>query len=424
MPAPVRRRFLRYALSCVILFTGVAHLAWCADMPKPQDPTIAPAPAAAAESKPAEPSDASARSNPALPPAFRYRTGAGRSEVLRLYRVHPRTELAILAGLRWLKAVQDPDGSWDARKWGGGSCGSNGATAMALLAFLGNGCTDKEPPEFAATVRKATECLIAHQRNDGGFGERMYEQGLCATALAEASGMMGRPPIKQAAQKALNYILKLQPPDGGFSYTGPGNDTCVTGFQMQALKAGLSVGLDVPVQAKERVEAFLMRCLNKDGSSSYQAPALPEDRRGSSSMTASALTARLLLGHPRDAADCRAQAKFLTQGNQHIPIARAGVCHYTIYYMSLAFFNLGGKYWDDWGKVCYDALRERQVKEGPMKGSWPPEGADYGAHGGRIYTTVFSCLALETCFRYVPVGTPDKPAKPDEARKLNAPGPP
>ena len=332
------------------------------------------------------------------------RTAGGRRRAARRYGMPRGTDRDILAALRWLKKVQEEDGSWNGKRWGGSSAGPTASTGLALLAFLGYGCTDKEPAEFAATVKKAMNYLVAAQDKSaakkGWFGERMYGQGICTMALAEAYGMTRSRKVKEAAQNGLDYILRAQPADGGFGYTGAGNDTSVTGFQIQAVKAAITCDLNVPKEARAKVENFLQRCVNADGSTSYAAAQSPgAGGTGTPSMTAASLTGRLFMGHKRTDADVVAQAKWLAADN-YVAIGQEVNNLYSIYYLSLSMFNMGGAYWKNWNAVFNTALRAKQEKEGPEAGSWAHGGFKYGAHGGRVYTTAMACLALEVYWRY------------------------
>ena len=341
------------------------------------------------------------------------RTKGGKRRAARAYGMPKGTDKSIIAALRWLKKAQNKEtGGWEAHKWPGGpnnrpSRGtSNGVSGLALLAYLGFGCTDRQPAEFASTVKKAIEYIVNIQRKEGDdgagskkgwFGARMYTQGICTMAMAEAYGMTGRKDCKKAAEMGLAYILRKQPPHGAFGYTGPGNDVSVTGFQVQAIKACLNVGIDVPKAAVERTGRFLKTCMCKNYSTPYRINPAAAVQAGSGkvSMTAAALTGRLFMGHKRSAPDCVGQADFLTAGDRHLAQAKQTTGYYPIYYLSLSMFNMGGKYWRSWNNAFNGPMREAQVTAGPEKGSWSG-----GGSGGRVFATSMACLSLEVYFRY------------------------
>jgi len=351
------------------------------------------------------------------------RSRGGRRRAAKKFGMPKKTTQAILDALRWLKKTQNKQtGGWDITKLEGSNPGyARGTSALALLAFLGFGCTDKTPEEFAPTVKRAINYLLASQKNAGGgsFGEDMYSQGICTMALCEAYGMMGGRDLRDAAQAGLHVIFGLQVEGGGFGYLGPPDwkhvpqqlqqgaprpDTSITGFQIQAIKAGITSKLDVPEDAKRKTENFLQMCVNPDGSSWYRSGLGVPDwntRPRVLSLTAASLTGRLFMGHKNTDNDCLGQANYL-KANGHLQMAASVNNYYGIYYLSLAMFNMGGEWWDDWNRAFNPALRAKQVKSGPNKGSWPVKGSTWGGVGGRVYTTAMACLSLEVYFRYLP----------------------
>lgn len=382
------------------------------------------------------------------------RSGAGRRSARGRYGRGPAgkppvvsvqaTDNAILDALRWLKSVQEPDGSWSCSKWGGEKDvpANMGVTGLALLAFLGNGCTDREPQEFAPTVRKAIDNLMNVQSPDGSFGSqyagsenelvaRFYAHGICTLAMCEAYAMMQNPKFKATAEKALRFTFAVQNPNGGFGYNGQldgrgggdsnTTDVSVTAFQIQSLKAARTGKLEIPPEVIARIESYLRTIVNSDSSTSYRYNIgnMSPHESGTFSMTAASLAARLLWwgsGTPANDAEAQAkaqaeaQAKYLTTGKELPAIAkgeRSGRSAternydiYTIYYTSLAMFHMGGKYWSSWRDVSYNLLLARQAKSGPDRGSWPTNGTQWGDRGGRVFTTAFGALALEAYCRY------------------------
>ena len=316
-------------------------------------------------------------------------------------------------GLRWLAQAQDKKtGAWYVKRWGGSSQESvAGVTGLALLAFLARGCTDAQPQRYTKTVRKAVEFLVSQQRSEGAdrgsFGARMYSQGICTMALSEASVLLQSPRLKgmarRSAQKGIDYIVARQAEHGGFGYTGPGNDTSVTGWQVMAIKSAHIAGLRLPESATTRTENFLQASLASDGSTPYRFNPSGGSSGGTPRMTAVALTARLFMGHKRNDEDCVRQVNWLVAGDRHLAVAAAGADLYHIYYTSMAMFHIGGKHWRAWNKTFNSGVRARQVKAGPDRGSWPVAGSPYGPHGGRVYTTAMACLSLEVYVKHLPL---------------------
>src|SRR5262245_26334653 len=102
--------------------------------------------------------------------------------------ITPALRLSIERGFDYLKRNQLASGSF---------AGSDGFTvavnALAGLAFLAGGYTDKEGP-YTETVRLATRCLLSYQNEQGYFDDResrMYGHGFATLYLAELHGMSG-----------------------------------------------------------------------------------------------------------------------------------------------------------------------------------------------------------------------------------------
>lgn len=344
---------------------------------------------------------------------YRGRTDNGIRQAGRAGGMPPGTLISVGGGLRWLARAQDKEtGGWDVKRWGGSAeRATAGVSGLALLALFSRGYTDRHPAKYARTVTKAVEFLVSRQHSEGAnrgwFGERMYSQGICTMVLSEASVMLRSPRLRRMARKAaqngIDYILSKQPSHGGFGYTGPGNDTSVTGWQVMAIKSAMIAELRVPRAARERTENFLRLSMADDASTPYRISPSGGTGRGTPRMTAVALAARLFMGHSRRAKDCVGQADWLTAQGGHLTLASRGTDFYYIYYMSMAMFHMGGKYWTPWNKAFNAGLRARQVRTGPDKGSWPVAGSAYGPHGGRVYTTAMACLALEVYFKHLPM---------------------
>ncbi len=368
--------------------------------------------------------------------------GPGRSELRRQIQGGPKgkgkgkwgdgpddgTEVSHLAGaLFWLARAQEKDGSWNAQSWEGSSPYRVGMTGLALLAYEGAGFTHIKD-RFRVTIGRALDWLRANQKRDGSFPfETFYEQGIATMAVSEAFGMTQDPKLRPMAQKAINYIVRLQPEHGGFRYGGPvtlaEGDTSVTGWQIMAIKSALLAGLDVPQQAVDRSRAFLKNTSRDYGASSYLAG---DKAAGSLAVTSIGLLCRTFLndGGVYDA-EIGQTAEFLRQReNPDFTSPEGGASKqlvtdiYYTYYSSLAMFQMAGgqsEHWRSWRKMYRAPLiatqvqtEQRDARGRPLQGSWDPAKHRWGDRGGRVYATALGALCLEAPFRY----TPTSRAKP------------
>jgi squalene-hopene/tetraprenyl-beta-curcumene cyclase len=108
-------------------------------------------------------------------------------------RSHPSVERAY----RFLRAEQEPDGSWFGR-WGVNYIYGT-AAVLPALAVLGEDMTQ-------AYVRKAADWIVAHQNADGGWGES------CASYMDDSLRGRGPSTASQTAW-ALLALLAVASPD-------------------------------------------------------------------------------------------------------------------------------------------------------------------------------------------------------------------
>ncbi len=180
------------------------------------------------------------------------------------------TEAAVYKALRWLKATQNPDGSWGTSPKYGLTKGMDKAAGagFAILTFLAHGETPASP-EFGDTVKRALNYLIKsvyvvkdkqgnlvkdpngktpYVKMSGASGSE-YGFLIGTYALCEAYAMTKNPDAKIAAEKTLRRIIDGQTATGGWNYNmarvtkdGP-DDISFGGWAMQAIKAGKMAGM-------------------------------------------------------------------------------------------------------------------------------------------------------------------------------------
>ena len=326
-------------------------------------------------------------------------------------------ESAVMAGLKWLAKAQERDGSWNAKNWSGRQPYQVGMTGLALLAFLGAGYTDQKGP-FKTTVQRGLAWLKANQKPDGRLPyQTFYEMGIAGMAVSEAYGLTRNPAVGRMAQKAIDYIVKVQPDHGGFRYKGAvpkgEGDMSVTGWQVMAIKSGICAELKVPEQAVERSRVFLKNSWRQYGQSCY---IVSRKQPGSLAVTAIGMLCRIFLGGEGYEDEIRQTAHFLLskemRDNKPVPGGRSKqLVHdlYYTYYACLGMFQMGGEPWANWNKIFRDALVKAQVhklNQGGkyVRGSWDPKKHKRGAgKAGRVYCTAMAILSLEVYYRFLPV---------------------
>ncbi len=343
---------------------------------------------------------------------FGGRSEKGKLAALRKYGGTADSEGAVNAGLRWLAALQAKDGSWDFREVGDAgnpgqlANGKSGATAMALLCFLGAGHSHKSKTAYATNVRKGLEFLVqnatfvsneADLRLRAGGNSGMYIQGLATIALCEAHALTRRRGeernLKRTAQAAIRFIEEAQHSEGGWRYRpGEAGDTSVVGWQIMALKSGQAGGLRVDSRVYSNARRFLDRVQVDEGSMyGYTGP--QPNRPGT---TAVGLLCRMYLGWRRDRPALRRGVEFLSKRGPD----RNDM--YYNYYATQVLHHWGGDEWKAWNEKMRPMLVQSQVRKGPATGSWNPRDR-HAAQGGRIYQTALSIMTLEVYYRHLPL---------------------
>jgi hypothetical protein len=320
------------------------------------------------------------------------------------------TQAAVARGLEWLARNQRPDGSWSfAGPYSDGTSMDtiSAATAMALLAFQGDGNTHVAG-KYKTNVARAWKWLLKQQDESGcfyqsgGINHRFYAHGQCTIAICELYAMTGDTIYRQPAQRAVDYCLRTQSPAGGWRYDpNTDSDVSVTGWIVMALQSAKMAGLNVPKENLRKVEKFLDR-IALNGGSRYPYQENGEVRR---SMTAEALLMREYLGWKRDDRRLVNGINWITSPENLIDFQNNRDAYYW-YYATQAAFHMEGDAWNRWNTVMRKAVPEQQVLRGKEMGSWDPlkpSEDQWGRYAGRLYVTCLSIYMMEVYYRHMPI---------------------
>ncbi|MCM2373192.1 prenyltransferase/squalene oxidase repeat-containing protein [Aporhodopirellula aestuarii] len=342
-----------------------------------------------------------------------------KKKLLREYGGNSASEAAVTEALKWISLHQMRDGRWTFAHnlVCNNACGDgcvekratafNGATAMALLPFLGAGQTHKSG-DFQEVVRRGLQYLIRSGKPGMKSGlpvldlsERdgnMYSHGLATIALSEAYAMTEDPTLAAPTQAAINYIVAAQCRDGGWRYDfqdARGGDTSVVGWQIMALKSGYMGHLIVPPQTIQGSMMFLDKVQSNGGA--WYGYAKPETKLRPAT-TAVGLLCRMYTGWDKN-------NKALQEGVKGL--AKTGVLKNDIYYNYYAAQVLrqnGGPEWDAFNTKLRDWLVETQAQDGGAKGSWHFH-SKHVSDAGRLCVTSFATMILEVYYRHMPLYT-------------------
>lgn len=350
--------------------------------------------------------------------ALNGRSAEMKRSLLLSYGGSQESEQAVERALLWLVDHQAPDGGWtfEHTEICGGQCGNpghlvaarNGATALALLPFLGAGETHFVG-DYRDVVRRGIDFLLLHQEINSGanpvgswheIGGTMYSHCLASIAICEAYAMTRDSRLREPAQLALNYLVQSQDKLGGGWRYAPGTpgDTSVVGWALMAFKSGAIGGLSVPKSTLKGVSRFLDSVSSADGSSyGYKNPMLKPG--GGYATTAIGVLCRMYEGWPLEH---RRQVRGISA------LASAGPQMYNLYYTyygAQVLRHHGGPEWQQWNFQTRDPLIALQIKQGHASGSWLPNSFPEmgGAAGGRLYSTCMAAMILEVYYRHMPL---------------------
>jgi hypothetical protein len=339
------------------------------------------------------------------------------------------SEPAIESGLEYFSQTQFGDGHWSLHEMPEGMTADpatlgnlhadTAATGLALLTYLGAGYTHQDD-KYRDVVRRGVGWLIKHQQPDGNLSYQgsepthYYSHGIATTALCEAYGMTQDRALREAAQRAVDFIVRSQDPRrGGWRYRSQeGSDTSVTGWQLVALTSAQMAHLDVAEETLRKVSHWLdLAQVPNRGTYVYNPwnsdSENPLGRAPNPTMTAQAMIMRMYLGQERQNASLVQGADYLLSNlpeRGSVEVSKRD-CYYW-YYATQAMYRMQGDYWKTWKERILPLLRADQVDRGPLKGSWSPREPvpdRWSAHGGRHYVTSMHILTLEFPYWHLPL---------------------
>jgi len=341
------------------------------------------------------------------------RTKTGRKAAVFKNGGKPAGQDAVLRALRWLKRVQQADGSW---------YGEPGFSGLALLCFLAHGDTPQSE-EFGDTVERAMRWLAPQVPVRGA--SHAYANGIATYAIAEAYGMtkagvyvrgkgqqggQDMAYLREAMDRGIGVIVAGQQESGGFGYVydlGTRWDMSVSGWQFQAMKAAYVSGSEVAGlgEAIQKGKRFLKNVSSAKENGTFGYASVPGEVTGN--MTGVGCVSLQLLGEPHA---WPVNSGINTLLKHRLPAYQwenASTALYGWYYDTQALFNEGGSSWRRWNDKFQDVLIRSQHAEGYWESPGGP-GGRFSGNPGLVFSTTLACLQLEVYYRYLPSFNLDK----------------
>jgi hypothetical protein len=207
-------------------------------------------------------------------------------------RVEPLAEQvkqSIAKGVKYLRRVQRPNGSWevdliDPRMRGGWSC-------LALLALLNSGVPANDPAvargldwlrrqEFSATYVRALQTMVYAEAGQLGEDRERIKQNVDWLIKAR---------IMDKAGNLYGWSYGMKPP------TGRG-DNSNTQYALLGLYAGKTAGISIPAEVWQSIRKYYEREQLKDGGWTYSAQITPHGPGPSLTMTTAGICGLLIAG--------------------------------------------------------------------------------------------------------------------------------
>lgn len=386
------------------------------------------------------------------------------------------TEAAVREGLCWLMRHQEADGSWSAAKLHT-HCSTRtpcippdpaldstfdvGMTALALLAFLGQGIgvgtpvnlVDEAmgtPPRSAGeVVKRGIRWLLEHQKPDGSFSDaRPFElpenDTLPTMALCEAFGLSpGNTRLRRPAQRALDYLVAAQKKNSSGAPWGWGRgsqqelerrrtngeleaqafeeerrqvDLSITCWVVMALRSAQSCGFRVPGESMAGALAYAVEA--SQAGVVADEPLSAEERFTYHPARKAALGMLVRAFAGGDIADpfLAQAAAALVSDAPVVTKDQLSVDFYYWYFATLALEQYDGpdsprvgsedgrgRFWEPWNADLVDALlplQERVARRDVCsRGGWL-QAARGNRRGGALYNTALNVLTLEVYYRF------------------------
>ena len=322
-------------------------------------------------------------------------------------------------GLAWLQRNQGSEGNWTSDELG--------LVSMGALAFLAAGHKPGSGP-YGQAIQRALDCVLAagekHERgllNVAASYHDMYNHGLSTFVLGQAYGVAKEARIKQSLDRALRLIAETQCDDGGWGYRARrekmGHDLSLTATQLNALRSAISSGLEVPPHVVEAA----MRCVRELYVPSGCRPIDREEeqkkhpgqfmysrwsRNGTTAMAAAGVVCFQEFGL-RDDWRVKKSMRVVEEGvrDRARPGGRLPLDAFTIYYVSQALFEAGGKTCKESNAILREYLLRSQIRQAGHEadGAWRQPAVHILGKPGQLYMTSVGCIALAMPKRHLPI---------------------
>jgi hypothetical protein len=205
--------------------------------------------------------------------------------------------------------------------------------------------------------------------------------------------------LKDVLNRAVRVIEQAQAQNGGWYYdpNPSGDEGSVTITQVQALRAVQNAGIRVNPNTVERAISYINKSTTDAGQTMYSLSS--GGGNGSPVLTAAGMCVLTYLGQytsPKIPKGLDYVMKSMKPGRGGGGGFHQAYLYYGNYYATVAMYQAGGKYWQEW----WPALRDKMVQEQTSGGAWRSgESQQYG----EAFGTSLALLTLQIPYRFLPI---------------------
>jgi len=321
---------------------------------------------------------------------------AGQANQVRGDEITPETKAAVEKGLAWLSS-QIRGGRFESGR--GASFSNNVAiTALAGLAFMEAGNLPNQG-KYGKEIKACVDFILENSQESGLIAADaaqgpMYGHGFATLFLGEVYGMTHDERVKEKLEKSVRLIERTQNNEGGWRYQPAplDADISVTICQVMALRSAREAGIKVDKGVVDRAIQYVLKCQNPDGGFSYMAG---QGGFGGSGFARSAAGCCALYYSGVFEGDALKKGLDYVKnsGGPNAGGFRGEGQHYFYgyYYATQAMFLAGGDYWASFYPSIRDELIQRQSGD-----HWSGEVSD-------DYCTAMALIIIQMPNRYLPV---------------------
>lgn len=314
------------------------------------------------------------------------------------------SEVVVERGLEWLKANQNPDGSWSNKN-------VSAMTGFSVLAYLGR-CETPISAKYGESCMKGIIYLVnLGMKNGGKLSTNSsdkhwpYEHSIATYALCESLSFCDQlkieiPDLEEMVRKSVSIIIENQhPKSGGWDYGydtrgNRGGDLSIAAWQIQALKAAEHTGLEIKGLKSSRTKAmeYVVNLQGENGGFGYTGKANGE---AYAKLTGAGVLCLQMSGK-KYPSEIRKGAKHILEFSKFDYDGKDSNL-YSHYYESQAMMARGGSEWRKYNEMFRDQLIDSQNPDG----GWKAPGSG-GLYSDPFYRNCLNILMLEVYYRFLP----------------------